>query len=362
MRVLIGTPEQGSRGGPAVCEPPFIRELRHSGVAVHEEVYAYAESMALTGRVKRVLRTARRFREQALSGNYDLIHLNTSFDTKALFRDVAVMRRLGKTRAKVFLKFHGSDARLLRTRNSLLHILGRYLLSRADGIGVLSSEERANFLHAGIPEAKVFQVKNVVEQNAAVRDPHSTERFNLPKDTPRLLFIARFISAKGLLDCIHACKFLAERNLNFMLLCIGDGPARGDAEAAVARLGLEARVRFFGYIPEEETNGFYVNSTMLLFPTYHYEGFPMVIFNAAANGLPIITTRIRAAADFLKEPDNCLWVEPRDPNMLAEKIGELLRDSELRAAMSRNNRLLAAQFSAEIVTREYLEIYQVLIS
>ena len=46
----------------------------------------------------------------------------------------------------------------------------------------------------------------------------------------------------------------------------------------------------------------------------------MVIFNAAAAGLPIITTRIRAAADYLKEPDNCLWVEPRSPDLLAGKI------------------------------------------
>jgi glycosyltransferase involved in cell wall biosynthesis len=362
MRILIGMPEPGSHGGPAACEPPFISELRSSGVQVDEEIYAYAKSLTVTGRVRRVWRTAERFRERASSGQYDLIHLNTSFDTRALFRDVAVVRRLSRLPTKIFLKFHGSNARLLKTRNPLLAALRQHLLARIDAVGVLSSEERANFLDAGIPAARVFQIKNVVERTATAVDDGFAERLKVTKETPLLLFIGRFIPAKGLLDCIHACKLIADRNQDFLLLCLGSGPARREAEAAVAQLGLESKVRFFGYVPEEQTTGFYANSTMLLFPTYHYEGFPMVIFNAAAAGLPIITTCIRAAADFLKEPDHCLWVEPRRPDLLAEKISKLLQDGEQRQTMSRNNKLLAAQFSPEIVTHEYLEVYEAIIS
>jgi glycosyltransferase involved in cell wall biosynthesis len=96
---------------------------------------------------------------------------------------------------------------------------------------------------------------------------------------------------------------------------------------------------------------------MLVFPTYHYEGFPMVIFKSVAAGLPIITTRIRAAADYLSEPDNCLWVEPQNPHMLAEKIARLLDQTETRARMRRNNLELADEFTARAVAPEYLEIY-----
>ena len=358
MRILIGTPQQDAQGGPAACEPPFNRELRLQGAEVDEEVYTFTVATGLFSRTRRVVRTASRFRKRAAGGSYDIIHLNTSFDTMALFRDDTVVRRLPKTRARLFLKFHGSDARLLETRNPLLRAMANHLLSRADGIGVLSSEERDNFLRAGVPERKVFQVKNVVEPIAAASNFGFKEQLKVPQDTPLLLFIGRFIPAKGLLDCINACKLLADRGEQLMLLCVGDGPARMEAEAAVARLGLKSTVRFFGYISEAEAAGFYANSTMLVFPTYHYEGFPMVIFNAAAHGLPLITTRIRAAADFLREPDNCLWVEPQRPDLLAEKITALLRDAGLRKTMATNNQKLAAQFSAEIVTREYVEIYR----
>jgi glycosyltransferase involved in cell wall biosynthesis len=359
MRILVGIPESGSRGGPAACEPPFIEELRRLGHNVEEEVYAYADSeVGLARRVQRVMHTARRFRERVERGNFDLVHINTAFDTKALLRDAVVVPKLRSGKAKVFLKFHGSDARLLETKNPALALMRHRLLSQVDGIGVLSTEERENFLRAGVSEKKVFLVKNVVERNDQRPDSEFRKQADLPTDIPLLLFLGRFIPAKGLLDTIRAVAMLRDHGKEFMLLCLGDGPARREAEAEVEHLNLQDHVRFFGYVPEEETAAFYANSTALIFPTYHGEGFPMVIFNAAAAGLPIITTRIRAAADYLSEAENCLWVAPRNPEQLAEKIGKLLRKGELGTTMGANNKRLVKQFSAEIVTGEYLEAYK----
>ena len=356
-------PQEGSQGGPAACEPPFIEELRRLGLEVKEEVYAYADTQpGLFRRISRVRKTSRRFRDLVRRGKFDLVHLNTSFDTRALLRDAIVVQCLPATKAKLFLKFHGSNAGLLKTANPLLRALGSSLLSRADGIGVLSSEERDNFLNAGVPQRKLFVIKNVVKSASINSDPTFRAHLDLPENLPLLLFIGRFIEAKGLLDVIRACKVLRDGDRKFMLLCVGDGPARRDAEAEVARLSLQSSVRFFGYIPEEQASAFYANSTILLFPTYHYEGFPMVIFNAAAAGLPIITTRIRAAADYLNEPANCLWVEPRKPELLAEKVNSLLDNSQLTASMSANNKELVQRFSAEVVTREYLQAYEQIVA
>ena len=83
----------------------------------------------------------------------------------------------------------------------------------------------------------------------------------------------------------------------------------------------------------------------------------MAVFQAAAAGLPIIATRIRATADYLREPDNCLWVEPHNPEMLAEKILILLDNPALAERMSRNNRQIVKQFSADRVASEYIDIY-----
>jgi glycosyltransferase involved in cell wall biosynthesis len=367
VRVLMGMPDRDSLGGPAACEPPFVAGLRALGAEVVEETYVYGERLGKTTlrqRVARVLATARVLRRRLRRERFDIVHLNTSFDAMALLRDAATVRLLQPTPAKIFLKFHGSDAALFETRNPALRALVRFVLARADGIGLLSSEERENFTRAGIDRGKLFVVKNVVA--GAQVDPQAGARLHarlgVEAGTPLLLFIARFIPAKGLTDVLRACAALRDEGRAFELLCLGDGEARAAAEAETARLGLRGRVRFFGYVPEAETAEFYAGSTMLLFPTYHYEGFPMVIFKSLAAGLPVITTRIRAAADYLREPDNCLWVEPKNPAMLAERIARLLDQTEARAAMRRRNVELARRFTAASVAREYLEIYNRLVA
>jgi glycosyltransferase involved in cell wall biosynthesis len=359
-------PDSESTGGPVACEPPFVAELRRAGLSVHEETYVHADKgarVSLWTRIRRVLRTASRFRRRLEKESFDLVHLNTSFDTLALLRDVVTLLYLRRSqRASIFLKFHGSDAALLNTNNPLLRFLGGWLLARAVGFGVLSSEERENFLRAGVDARRLFLVKNVVREILDQRSEGFAETLEIDAGLPVLLFIARFIRAKGLVDVVRACSILRARGIDFMLLCVGDGEARAEAESLVARENLQSCVRFCGYVTEARAGEFYVNATILVFPTYHYEGFPMVIFNSVAAGVPIITTRIRAAADYLREPDNCLWVEPRNPAMLAEKIIYLLTHTEVRATMKRNNEKLAQAFTAEVVTREYMGIYEQLIA
>ena len=127
-------------------------------------------------------------------------------------------------------------------------------------------------------------------------------------------------------------------------------------EDLVRELGLESVVRFTGQVPEAEATAFYLRATMLVFPS-ESEGFSMTIFQSLAAGLPIVTTRIRAAADFLAEPANCLWVAMRDPAALAGRVGWLLDHPAEAARMSAANRAYAPSFGEDVVAGEYLEIY-----
>lgn len=356
----MGMPDPDSLGGPAACEPPFVAELRKQGARVDEETYVYGDKLSHTSsaqRVKRVLAAAFRLRSRLRSEDYDLLHLNSSFDGRALLRDVVTLAIIPR-RTKVFIKFHGSDGDLLKTQRPLLRRFVRRVLKRVDGIGLLSTEEKQNFVAAGWPAGKLFVVKNVVQREFPARDEVFNARHGFSSSSPTLLFIGRFIPAKGLLDVIRACGLLRDKGFEFALFCVGDGPARAEAEAGAKTLALEDRVRFTGLVPEEATAEFYANCSLLVFPTYHYEGFPMSIFYAAAAGMPIITTRIRGAADYLKEQENCLWVEPRNPAMLAEKMALLLNNPTERFRMSEANRHLAREFGAEPVAREYLDAYQ----
>ena len=78
-------------------------------------------------------------------------------------------------------------------------------------------------------------------------------------------------------------------------------------------------------------------------------------------GLPIVTTQIRAAADLLSEPKNCLFCI-QDVADIAAKIIKLIENNAMREAMSENNRKFGEMFAAHKIAAEYVEIYEALIA
>jgi glycosyltransferase involved in cell wall biosynthesis len=192
------------------------------------------------------------------------------------------------------------------------------------------------------------------------RDP-VRPRLGLPDRAPLLLFISRLIPAKGLLEVVQALPAVAARH-DAHLVVIGEGPMRAPAETLAAELGLGDRVHCLGQIPEVEAADYYCGCDVLVFPTYHAEGFPMTVFQSLAGGLGIVTTRQRAAADYLQDPVNCRFVPPRDVAALVRALDALLGDRQELERMRRANRESAQRFDRRTVAREFAAIYSHLVT
>ena len=359
MKILIGMPAEDSWGGPASSEPPFVGALRNLGAEVIEKTYVYGDKEKPTPifkRIRRVLKTALTFRKILQKEDFDIIHLNTAFDLKTLLRDSVSLRLMKPKRAKVFLKIHGSEAVYLNSRNSFIVFLRNDLKKRVDGFGVHTAEEKSNFLRAGFDDRKFFFVKNAV--TLAENLPTNFSRVQKEKtDIFQLLFVARFIPVKGLLETIRAAAILKEKGYKFILYCVGDGETRRAAELETKNLNLSENVNFTGYIPEIEVTNYFINSDIFIFPTRHAEGFPNVLFKAVAAGLPVVTTQIRAAGDYLREPENCLFCS-QSPENIAENIIRLIENKNLRATISVNNLEFGKTLLPEKIAAEFLKIYQ----
>src|SRR5262249_14347193 len=149
-------------------------------------------------------------------------------------------------------------------------------------------------------------------------------------------------------ETIRASALLRARGVKFVMYCIGDGPIRPEAENLVRTLGLEDQVVFTGYITEKEVSSYLLTGDLFIFPTTHAEGFPNILFRAVSLGLPVVTTKIRAAAEYLREPENCLF-STDDPANIADKISELIEDGSLRARMSASNVEFGRQLTPDVV-------------
>ena len=285
----------------------------------------------------------------------DVVQLNSAFDRKGVLRDVffvPVVRLLGQ---RVVLKFHGSDLNLLESRHPFWRMLMGTVVRSATVVCVLSHEEAAAFRRR-YPYIWLQVVKNALDLSRYACQDNFRGRYHIPPHKPLLLFVARFIAAKGLQEVIQALPIIRQRH-DVHAVFVGDGPVRQENEKLVRTLGLEGCTTFTGYLPEDETVGAYRTSTVLVFPTYHQEGMPMVIFHALACGLPVVTTRIRAATDWLEEGKHCLFVPAREPQLLAQAVLRLLDNGLLRQQMGQHGRALAQRFEATTVAHEFMDLY-----
>ncbi|HNQ21949.1 MAG TPA: glycosyltransferase [Phycisphaerae bacterium] len=359
LRVLMALPDRRVRGGP----PSHLYLLRDTLVARGLQVpfFLYGartpeESTCrrLTGRLADLLR----FPYLIVLHRPDLIQLNSAFDRKGVLRDVCFIPLARLLRQRVLLKFHGSDLIFLGTANPWWRALQALVVRSASGVAVLSREERVAFLQR-FPNCRVLVAKNALNLSRYESPTAFRLRFGLPANRPLLLFIARFIPAKGLTDVIAALPAIRERH-DVQAVFVGDGPERAAAESLCRRLNLEGCTTFTGYLPEEETLGAYREADLLVFPTYHQEGMPMTVFHALASGLPVVTTRLRALADWLEDGRHCVFVPPHDPAALARAVGALLDDPQRRSALAAAGRELVRGFDHPAVAAEFIALYRVL--
>ncbi len=362
MKILIGMPSKDSWGGPAACEPPFVEALRDLGVNVVTEDYVFGDKdrpTPLVSRITRVLKTAFRFRRLLKKDRYDVVFLNSAFDARSILRDAVSLLIMWPNPAKVFLKVHGSLAHEFIGRGGIWSLLVNYLRKRVDVFGLHNREELRSFLKLGFSPSQFFRVRNAITIASEIPGSFVREQ-KAAGGSFELLFVSRFVPTKGLLETIKACHLLRQQGHKLTLTCVGDGEVKANAESLVSELDLNDIVRFTGYIAEDEVTRLFLRSDVFVFPTSHPEGFPVVLFKAVATGLPIVTTEIRAAGEYLAEPNNCLYCTA-DPKSIAEKIALLINDQNLREAMSKANIAYGATLLPAVIAAEYLSMFRSMI-
>lgn len=171
----------------------------------------------------------------------------------------------------------------------------------------------------------------------------------------RLLFVGALLERKGIFVLLESAKLLRRYMDNFVLTYVGTGPFAGELAQRVANADLAGQVELKG--------GIYVESELLrefdaadvfVFPTYA-EGFPRVIFEAMARGLPVISTRVSGIPGVLKEGQDALLVSPGSPNEVAEAVLKVVCDPTLRRNLIRRGREIAQEYTLEETIRKRAE-------
>jgi glycosyltransferase involved in cell wall biosynthesis len=141
------------------------------------------------------------------------------------------------------------------------------------------------------------------------------------------LFVGRLVETKGVITLLKAWE-----GVDFPLVIAGDGPLRQALQTS------QPNVTWVGEIPHSETIRMMQRARFLVFPSEWLEGFPLVLAEALAVGLPVLAARIGAAAEIVLPGKSGLHFEPGDPESLRNGARQLLADDVLRGDLSRGAR------------------------
>ncbi|MDF4201840.1 glycosyltransferase family 4 protein [Maribacter sp. SA7] len=286
----------------------------------------------------------------------DILYLNSRFEPVGTTRDfitVALIRLFYWKKLNIAIKTHGSDLSILTDKSFFFkRIVIPYLTKYVSLWFFLSYEEIHNIVqYAPILGKKACVTGNIIDAARSTKSSAFLEKHHLNDSRFKFFFAGRMIAEKGIFSIIRAISSFKYKE-KCVFVFAGNGEEYDAFKNEIKERQLENYVHLTGFLSEEECDHFYSNVNALVFPTYFDEGFPMALFKSVACGLPIITTKTRAAIDHLKEPDNCLWVDGRNPKSVAKALNHLYEDKLLQDNMAFNNKLLGQNFTRQKITAQ----------
>ena len=212
-----------------------------------------------------------------------------------------------------------------------------------DAYITLSDFSRGKLLAGGLPADRLHIKPNFVMQDPGIGTG----------DGGYALFLGRLVEDKGVQTLVAAWDQMRH---HVPLKILGSGPMQPAVEALASR---HDHVQYLGWVRQPELGQVIRRARLLVVPSLYYEGFPKVIVEAYATGLPIIASRLGTMNDVVAEGATGRLFTPGDPHDLARVTSELFDDSEQLGQMRQAAR--AAYESLYAPPRNYeqlLEIYR----
>jgi glycosyltransferase involved in cell wall biosynthesis len=175
-----------------------------------------------------------------------------------------------------------------------------------------------------------------------------------------VIFVGRLAAEKGVNILIDAWRLWSGAPV---LEIIGDGPERESLENVVITSGLQSKVRFLGRRPFAETQERLSTARLIVVPSLWYEGFPLVIREALACGVPVVASRLGSLEHIVSEDDVGRLFVPSSASDLYHVLRELWNNQTILAAYAEAARqTYLAKYTPERGYTQLMSIYQRAIS
>ena len=153
----------------------------------------------------------------------------------------------------------------------------------------------------------------------------------------QIICVGRLVQRKGQSLLIEACAALLERGMPVKLTLVGDGPARTGLEAHARLIGVGDRVRFTGAVGHDVILPMLRAADIFCLPSFS-EGVPVVLMEAMAQSVPVVTTQIMGIPELVESERSGLLVAPGRVDVLVDALARLVEDPALRRQLGARGR------------------------
>jgi glycosyltransferase involved in cell wall biosynthesis len=230
-----------------------------------------------------------------------------------------IARELG---IPVILSGRGTDLNLYPAFKAIRPLI-RKNLEQASHVICVSSSLGKHAMDAGLPEEKLSVIGNGIDPGLFQPRPKAGARgeLGLAQGKVILFSVGHLTERKGFHILIEAFARL-ERD-DSVLVIVGDGPERKRLEALAERLGLGSRLHLAGAKQQEELPPYYAAADLFVLMSSR-EGWPNVVCEARAMGLPVVATRVDGIEDIVQPPDQGILLDERSVAALEPALRKAL--------------------------------------
>ena len=203
----------------------------------------------------------------------------------------------------------------------------------------------------GVPQDRIKMIFNGVDVAEFAPEVVHRATWNLPEEVPLALFVGDLRTNRKNLDTVlHALAKVP----NLQLAVVGSTEGSPYPQLAKA-LKIEHRVHFLGYRLDVAEIMKAVN--LFVFPS-RYEPFGMVVSEAMATGLPVITCKTTGAAEIMTPKTGIVLPDSESVQALAEALSRLANNPNQRREMGKAGRAIAEQHSWHSKAQQYVDLFE----